>query len=418
MKILHLLRKYNPLEWAGTETALQRLIHGLREQGVTSVVFCPKLEKSPPFDPILEAGYSVKRFQACVPIWGISSEHKQALIAMGGNLMSFDLPFSLLKEKEAHLIHAHTLGRLGAIAYHIAKRRKIPFVVSIHGGVLDLPQQSEQDKLQVKKNGFEWGKAFGYLFRSRNLLEYSDAVITYNHTEAQLLKTKYPSLDIRVQPHSVSVHDFKKNHRKKARLVFPQIRNKDLLLCVARIDPVKNQLWLVQQVPEILLQHPNAIIFFVGPTTNDAYKNKIQDEITRLGLTEKIIFTGNLAPSSPQLIGLMQEAKALILPSIAEPFGLVIIEAWAAGTVVIASKTSGPSMLINSAENGWLFDLNDPKSFHTVLRETLNDSDTRLKFVANSENIIRNQFSTTAIASQMKNLYESLIENHRKISKN
>src|SRR2546421_11926874 len=139
MRVVHLLRKCNPNEWGGTETAVQRLFDGLRQQGVTSIAYCPRTDDAPSGDPLGDAGFTVKRFTACVPVWGPSRERKRELIAVGGNLLSFDLPGLLWREKGIDLVHTHALGRLGAIAAHVARRRKLPFVVTIHGGLLDLP---------------------------------------------------------------------------------------------------------------------------------------------------------------------------------------------------------------------------------------------------------------------------------------
>src|SRR5438094_7427405 len=105
MRVVHLLRKCDPAEWGGTETAVQRLMEGLREHGVESVVFCPRVDAAPergvhaasPFerrgvsenpgascaanakrrerraptlsDPLAAAGWPVRRFRACVPVW-------------------------------------------------------------------------------------------------------------------------------------------------------------------------------------------------------------------------------------------------------------------------------------------------------------------------------------------------------------
>src|SRR5207237_7313123 len=49
-------------------------------------------------DPLAEAGCNLKRFNICVPIFGISPEEKRQMIAVGGNLMSFDLVRYLWKE--------------------------------------------------------------------------------------------------------------------------------------------------------------------------------------------------------------------------------------------------------------------------------------------------------------------------------
>src|SRR5258706_13997313 len=118
MKVAHVLRKYNPAEWGGTESALQRLFDGLRPSGVTSVAYCPQIESysaaredprpSDCIDPLAEAGCTIKRFRACVPVWGISDEQRQQMISVGGNLMSFDLPIALLRERNVSLINTQT----------------------------------------------------------------------------------------------------------------------------------------------------------------------------------------------------------------------------------------------------------------------------------------------------------------------
>src|SRR5215471_17197118 len=142
MRIIHLLRKLDPAEWGGTEMAIQRLFEGLRHQCVSPVVYCPKLTdgRAKLEDPLVQEGYPVHRFSAFVPIWGISEERRRQMIAVGGNLMSLDLLTSLWREKQVSLIHSHALGRIGGIAQTVARRRKVPFVLSIHGGVFDLPE--------------------------------------------------------------------------------------------------------------------------------------------------------------------------------------------------------------------------------------------------------------------------------------
>ena len=56
MRAIHLLRKLDPAEWGGTETAILRLCDGLRENGVKPVVYCPRLERESTSDPLQLAG--------------------------------------------------------------------------------------------------------------------------------------------------------------------------------------------------------------------------------------------------------------------------------------------------------------------------------------------------------------------------
>src|SRR5512140_1443610 len=100
MRVIHLLRKYDPAEWGGTETAVQRLCEGLRQQGVCPVMYCPYLNghgertagpadedqnvlagthpQAPSESPHRNDG-GIKRFKACVPAWGISRQEKRQL---------------------------------------------------------------------------------------------------------------------------------------------------------------------------------------------------------------------------------------------------------------------------------------------------------------------------------------------------
>jgi len=151
--------------------------------------------------------------------------------------------------------------------------------------------------------------------------------------------------------------EYEKDHREQARLAFPKIRGRDVLLNAGRVDPIKNQGWLLEQAPEIFRRHPNAILVLAGACTDQPYGEKTDRRIRELGLEKRVLLTGGLPPSDPRLIGLVQEARALLLPSLSETFGLVILEAWAAGTMVLSSRTSGASALIEHGQNGWLFDL-------------------------------------------------------------
>ena len=140
IKVAHLLRKYNPGEWGGTETAVMRLIEGLRQHAAEPVVYCPRLDCTVANDPFATAGIPVKRFRSVLPVWRISADQRRQSISVGGNLLSFDLIGRLLREKNLSLIHTHTLNRLGGTALTVARLRGIPLVVTIHGGFLDLGQ--------------------------------------------------------------------------------------------------------------------------------------------------------------------------------------------------------------------------------------------------------------------------------------
>jgi starch synthase len=149
---------------------------------------------------------------------------------------------------------------------------------------------------------------------------------------------------------------------------------------------------------------------FAGACTNESYGEEIENMIREKGLQDKIILAGGLPPNDPRLIGLLQEATVLLLPSVSETFGLVVLEAWATGTMVISSRTSGARALVRHGENGWLFDLDQPQTFHDAVRQALTQPAAARKLLTRSTETVRSEFSLEAVASRMKSLYSELME--------
>jgi len=414
MRTLHLLRKYDPSQWGGTETAIQRLFAGLRQHDVESVVYCPSIKQTAEKDPLAAAGHRIERFNAFVPILGISSQRKRQIISVGGNLMSLDLLPRLLREKNVSVVHAHALGRIGGIGRLAARFRNVPLVVTIHGGVLDLPPEIKKGFNQPV-GGWEWGKVFGLVLQSRRLLIDADAIITCNENEARLLREQYPGKRVVVQPHGVPLEVYEEDRREQALAAFPQIRGKQVLLSVGRIDPVKNQGWLIEQAPPIFQKFPRAILVLAGACTDEAYGEQLRHRIKALGLEDRVLLTGGLPPNDPRLIGLYQAADVLLLPSKSETFGLVILEAWATGTMVLSTRTSGPCTLVRDGENGWLFDLDKPETFHQPLAQALSNSDAARRMLRRGGHEVHTQYNLNALAGRMKALYEELIEDKNAI---
>jgi alpha-maltose-1-phosphate synthase len=409
MRVIHLLRKLDPSEWSGTEVAIHRLFEGLEEHGVKPVAYCPRVNGHEVRDPLVESGFAVQRFKAFVPIWGLPRAQKRQLVSVGGNLMSFDLIPALWRERGFSIMHAHTLGRLGGVALTVAKQRRVPFVVTIHGGVYDLPDQLKRSFNQPNDLGWEWGRPLGWLFQARRLFKDADAILTCNENEAAQLRERLPGKRIVVHPHGVPTRIYREDRREAARTAYPRICNRHLLLCLGRIDPVKNQSWLVEQAPLIIQKHPRALLVLAGPCTDEAYGTRLSQRIRDLGLEDQVMLTGGLPASDPRLIGLLQSAEVLLLPSLSETFGLVILEAWLAGTVVLSAPASGPAALVRDGQNGWLFDLNSPASFHNALDWTLAHP-VLARQMAEQGAKLSEEYSVSALAGKMKALYERLIE--------
>jgi starch synthase len=104
-----------------------------------------------------------------------------------------------------------------------------------------------------------------------------------------------------------------------------------------------------------------------------------------------------------------------VCPSIYEPFGLVILEAMACETPVVASRVGGIPEIVVEGETGYLvdFDPADLDGFTSALAGRMDQllSDTNLAAEmgkAGRERVLRH-FGWPAIASQTVKLYDSLL---------
>jgi alpha-maltose-1-phosphate synthase len=411
MRIAHLLRKFDPSEWGGTESAVLQLTTDMAEHGVKSVVFAPRLPVgvSAP-DPLAAAGCAVRRFRACMPVWGVSSERKRQLVAVGGNMISFGLFGSLWGEKNVDVIHSHAQGRLGAIGRVVARSRRLPFVISIHGGAYDLPEAVSRELLRPAAGGWDWGRPLGLVLRARRLLDQADAIITLNPREAALIRERHPGRRVVSEPHGVPTALFARPCRPAAIEAYPELKGRSVLLVLGRIDPTKNQEWLVAHAAELARRHPGILLVFVGACTNREYGSALKARVAREGLQGLVMQVGSLPFGDARLIGLLQEARALIVPSVSETFGIVILEAWAAGTPVISSRTSGAAALVEEGVNGLLFDLDRPATFHSAVDRVLADRELAAQWGAAGRAKAVAEFDTSVRAGQMARLYEFLIE--------
>jgi glycosyltransferase involved in cell wall biosynthesis len=102
---------------------------------------------------------------------------------------------------------------------------------------------------------------------------------------------------------------------------------------------------------------------------------------------------------------------------LSETFGLAILEAWAAGTPVLSSRTSGASSLVRNGENGWLFDLEKPETFHQPLDRILQEPRVARNLTRQASNEVKTEYDIAVIAGRMKKLYAELIEQRQKVAR-
>lgn len=122
---------------------------------------------------------------------------------------------------------------------------------------------------------------------------------------------------------------------------------------VGRFHPVKNQVRVVEIFGEILKRQPNAYLLFVGDGHAD-YLSKVKETVEDLKLNERVLFLGTRNDATQ----IMSVLDAFVLPSLAESFSLVLVEAQTQGIRSVASSVVPPEVICN--DNCFDLDLKEP----------------------------------------------------------
>ncbi|MCK4931340.1 MAG: glycosyltransferase [Candidatus Aminicenantes bacterium] len=148
-----------------------------------------------------------------------------------------------------------------------------------------------------------------------------------------------------------------------------------ILLYVGRIEPVKGLMSVIdafnilqkRQTP--LFGRLRLVVIGGGEKTRDFAKNeeiiRINRAVREKGLEDKVVFLGSKSQS--ELKKYYSKADALIVPSLYESFGLVVLEALACGTPVLVSQIGKMRTIVKEGRNGFCFLPDSPDSLSNCI---------------------------------------------------
>jgi glycosyltransferase involved in cell wall biosynthesis len=352
--IVHVPRRFVAEEWGGTETVILEISRQQQRAGFVPVIMTSMALARLRDETI--AGVPVRRYPYCYPFFGLSAADKAAMDKKGGNLLSLSLFGAMLRLPDVRLFHAHALKRLGGEVRTAARLRKKPLVVSLHGGVFDVPEAELGAMLKPIANKTEWGKPFGALFGSRRLLEDADQVICVGQSELEKAKHELTHDRIAYLPNGVDCAKFAAGDGEAFRAKHNIPADAFVVLNISRIDAQKNQLLLLEAFALLRAGRPNVILVLIGPETQPEYARRLREFATAHNIADCVRFVPGLRNDDPELVQAFHGCDVFVLPSMHEPFGIVVLEAWSSGRPVIASRVGGLKALVRDGETGIFFD--------------------------------------------------------------
>ncbi len=181
------------------------------------------------------------------------------------------------------------------------------------------------------------------------------------------------------------------------RLTLATPRDAKVLLALSRLHPKKGLDTLLAALKDL----PDCFVWLAG---DGPLRRELENLARELGVIDRVRFLGWRTDRAALLRG----ANICVLPSRYEPFGTVILEAWAAGTPLVACRSAGPSAHIEDGVNGMLVPIDDAPALAAAIRRVMEDEDLRRRMVAQGYAAYIKTYTREAVTQQWIRFYQGL----------
>jgi glycosyltransferase involved in cell wall biosynthesis len=131
------------------------------------------------------------------------------------------------------------------------------------------------------------------------------------------------------------------------------------------------------------------------------------EAIARCGLEREVFVAGwhdhELLPD------FFAASDAVVLPSVREQFGQVLVEGMACGLPAIAVDAHGPGQIVDDGVTGWLVEPDDEEALADALVAAVNDPAERARRSDAARNAVRARYSWPALAGRVANVYDACL---------
>ncbi|HTX17165.1 MAG TPA: glycosyltransferase family 4 protein [Bacteroidota bacterium] len=175
---------------------------------------------------------------------------------------------------------------------------------------------------------------------------------------------------------------------------------------MGRLDPGKGQELVMRALPSLVQSHPNLVYVIAGEETAGESGHKAELERLRMDLLleDHVRFF----PFTDDVPRFMAALDIFLLPSYAETFGLVVIEAMAMGTPVIATDAGGVPEIVTDGKTGLLIEPKSIPAVSSALQRLLDDEGLRRSLGSTAKEEARRRFSMSHCVDEILKLLATI----------
>ncbi len=176
-----------------------------------------------------------------------------------------------------------------------------------------------------------------------------------------------------------------------------------LIATVGRLAEQKGQRYLIEAIERVRQEFPLATALIVGH--DGGLRSALEDMILRARLEESVILTG----FRNDVAGIVGGTDLFVLPSLWEGFGLVLLEAMAAGCPVVASNVASVKEIVVHDETGLLVPPADSAALSDAILHLLKDPEKAKRMGEAGRARVLKEFTIERMVEQTQSVYRDVV---------
>lgn len=382
MKILMATNTYTPF-LGGVERSISTFTNEYRRQGHKVLIVAPEYDGRP------EQEKGVIRMPA---IQNFNGSDFSVRLPVPGFLNT------RLQDFSPDIVHSHHPYLMGDTALRMGTKYSVPVIFTFHTFYEHYTHYVNADNHISKNFIIELSTIYSNL---------CDHLLAPSSGVRDTLVKRGVNTPIDVLPTGVDVDSFSMGNGSRFRESRSIPENAFVIGVVSRLAPEKNIAFISKSVLRYIESRPHAQFLLVG---NGPLKQETESIFSDKDLSDHLIATGAL--KGTELADAYSAMDVFAFASHTETQGIVLLEAMAAGTPVVAVRATGINDVVADGENGFLLQEDDMDQFICALEEIANADANRMSTLCEyARNTARNN-THKRCASRALDIYTSVIEKH------
>jgi glycosyltransferase involved in cell wall biosynthesis len=309
----------------------------------------------------------------------------------------------LVKEEHIDLIHSHTAHMPDLLLQF--KKLRVPTMTTVHTTIEGQRQGTKNSGM--KFGGLESSEKLTYLtypfLRLAEVIYFSRKryyLMVSDWMRDQVCK-QYPKIDrssIFVVHNSVDAEMFSPNKGKET-------GRRAVVLFTGRLIAAKGIMYLVEAMPRVLREHPEALFVFIGAGNPFPYQRRLKE----IGVSEKNFeFIGYLKEQR-DMVDYYKASSVCVAPTLYENLPIRVLEAMACGVPVVASNVCAIPEVIDNGVNGILIQPGAVEGLSEAICLLLSDETLRKRMGDSARKTVLERFDCGVNTLKTVEIYKQIL---------